>query len=76
MRSQSDNLTDKDPKHTFKEALRIAHSLRKKRSKYESGEYYELLARTLNIDTLLRVPAFSVFYTELTETLRRIRIIS
>ena len=65
-----------DPKQSFKEALRIAHVARRKRSRYEPGEYYELLARTINLDTLLRVPAYIAFYNELTEALKKLRVIN
>ena len=65
-----------DPKHTFREALRIAHLSRRRRVKYEPGEYYEILAQTIQLDNLLRVPAFKIFYDELTEVLQRLRIIT
>jgi hypothetical protein len=63
-----------DPKRTFREALRIAHSMRRKRSNYHPGEYYELLARTIKMESLLKVPAFKIFYDELTEMLWRQRL--
>lgn len=64
-----------DPKHTFREALRIAHSMRKKRSNYHPGEYYELLARIISLDSLLKVPAFKIFYDDLKENLKQQRLI-
>lgn len=64
-----------DPKHTFKEALRIAHSLRRKKSRYDPGEYYEILGRTIKLESLMRVPAFRAFYDEVANKLREMRII-
>jgi len=64
-----------DPKHTYREALRKAHLSRSRRSRYDPGEYYGLLAQNIDLDILLQVPSFSIFFEELTKTLRKLRLI-
>lgn len=62
-----------DPKCKFNEILKTAYSIRKRT--YETGEFYEILSRLININKLLLVPAFKKFYCELANTMKKIRII-
>jgi hypothetical protein len=66
-----------DAKEKLKEVIRIAtaNRPRRRRRAISLGELYEPLAKRLDIELLKQVPAFQVFVTDLTATLKQLNLL-
>jgi hypothetical protein len=64
-----------DPKQAYRDAVRIALTARNKRGTINYGAYYEPLGREIDLNKILNVPAFRIFYEEFKATLGDLKFI-